>query len=483
MNHRTNATSRRRHTHSCALILAATRNRFRSRIARLRATAAALLCGVSLLVTLGAPAAFASSTTTYTYDALGRLRSVTQSGSQTGAQTYDYDAAGNRTQTTSRSESIPPSTPAGLSATPVSQTQINLSWSASTDTGGSGVVGYRIYRGGSQIGTSATTSYADASLTAGTMYSYRVAAYDSAGNISAQSGAVSATTLDTTPPSVPAGLTGSAASPTQINLSWAASTDNVGVAGYRIYRGGAQIGTSANTAYTDSTVVGSTTYGYTVAAYDAANNVSAQSAARNVATPDVTPPSTPSSLSAVAAGVTRINLSWGGSSDTGGSGLAGYRVYRNGALIASTAATSYTDTGLAGSTAYSYTVGAYDNAGNISGQSNTASATTFPPVVATLSTGTWRWLKRGTRPTQIDPSVVCTGSGGSGFGYSYSWQWVSGDTQTTAVSPASSSTRWSRDIPYQNATYSSVWRCLVTDSGGDTGQNTVSVTFTMNTLQ
>jgi len=426
----------------------------------------------------------ASSTTTYTYDELGRLRAVTSSGSQTGAQTYDYDAAGNRTQTTSKSESVAPSVPTGLGATAVSQTQINLSWTASTDPGGSGVVGYRVYRGGSQIGTSTTTSYSDASLAAGTTYSYRVAAYDAAGNVSAQSSPASATTLDTTAPSVPTNLNGSASSATQINLTWTASTDNVGVTGYRVYRGGTQIGTSATITYSDTTVVGSTTYSYTVAAYDAAGNVSAQSIAKSVSTPDVTAPSTPSGLSATAASPSRINLSWSASTDTGGSGLAGYRVYRSGSLIASTTITSYSSTGLSASTAYSYTVAAYDNAGNTSGQSNTASATTWPAVVASLSATTWRWVKRGTNPPNIDAAVVCTGSGGSGSGYTYAWQWVSGDAQTTAVSPTSSSTRWSRTVPTDiNATYSSIWRCLVTDSGGNTGQNTVSVSFTMNTLQ
>ncbi|HKU15736.1 MAG TPA: fibronectin type III domain-containing protein [Steroidobacteraceae bacterium] len=445
-----------------------------------RTTALAVCSIVLAFVALGFSLVARADTTTYTYDALGRLTRVTSS---TGAvDTYSYDAAGNRTQTTS-SESIPPSVPTGLSATAVSPTQINLSWSASTDTGGSGVAGYRIYRGGSQIGTSATTSYSDPSLTNGTTYSYRVAAFDVAGNVSAQSSPASATTPDTTAPSVPAGLTGSASAATQINLSWTASTDNVGVAGYRVYRGGSQIGTSGSTAYSDLTVVGSTTYSYTVAAYDAAGNVSAQSAAKNVATPDVTAPSTPTSLSATAAGPSRINLSWSGSSDTGGSGLAGYRVYRAGSLVASTTATSYSNTGLAGSTTYSYTVAAYDNAGNTSGQSNTASATTWSAVTASLSTGTWRWLRRGANPTQIDPPVVCTGSGGSGSGYTYAWQWVSGDTQTTAVSPSSSSTRWSRTVPNENATYSSIWRCLVTDSAGNTGQNTVSVTFIRTTLQ
>jgi chitodextrinase len=450
----------------------------------MRARALVLRSIILVFVSLTCSPFAQAETTTYTYDALGRLIQV--NGSANGsAATYTYDAAGNRTQTTSKSESIAPSVPTGLGATPISQTQINLSWSASTDnTGGSGLAGYRIYRGGTQVGTSATTAYSDSGLTAGTTYLYRVAAYDVAGNVSAQSSQVSAKTLDTTPPSVPTALTGSAASATLINLSWVASTDNVGVTGYRIYRGGSQIGTSATTTYADSTVVGSTTYSYTVAAYDAVPNVSAQSTAKNVSTPDITAPSTPTGLAATAASPSRINLSWNASTDTGGSGLAGYRVYRAGSLIASPATTSYSDTNLTASTAYSYTVRAYDNATNTSGQSNTASATTWPAVTASLSTTTWRWKKNGTNSPTIDPAVVCTGAGGSGSGYTYAWQWVSGDTQTSAISPTSSSTKWTRTVPNQNATYTSTWRCQVTDSGGNTGQSTtVTVTFTMNTTQ
>ncbi|MBI5555734.1 MAG: fibronectin type III domain-containing protein, partial [Elusimicrobia bacterium] len=83
---------------------------------------------------------------------------------------------------------------------------------------------------------------------------------------------------DTTPPTVPANLTATAISSTQINLSWTASTDNVGVAGYKVYRGGIQIATvTSGTTYSDTGLSPSTTYSYTVSAYDAAGNVSEQS--------------------------------------------------------------------------------------------------------------------------------------------------------------------------------------------------------------
>src|SRR5688572_2504428 len=115
----------------------------RSMRARTRAVQLIVLVFVALSCSLLARAA----NTTYTYDALGRLTTVTNNANGTIA-TYAYDAAGNRTQTTSKAGSIPPSVPSGLSATAVSGTQINLSWSASTDTGGSGLAGYSIYRAG-----------------------------------------------------------------------------------------------------------------------------------------------------------------------------------------------------------------------------------------------------------------------------------------------------------------------------------------------
>src|SRR5207302_8185160 len=71
-----------------------------------------------------------------------------------------------------------------------------------------------------------------------------------------------------------------------------ASSDNVGVSGYRVYRGGTQIGTPGTTSFTDTSVSASTTYSYTVAAYDAAGNVSAQSSPASATTP--APPTQPS---------------------------------------------------------------------------------------------------------------------------------------------------------------------------------------------
>lgn len=86
-----------------------------------------------------------------------------------------------------------PSIPTNLAATPVSTSQINLAWTASADN--TAVAGYKIYRGGIQIGTSTIPAFNNTGLTASTTYSYSVAAYDAAGNTSALTAPVSATTL------------------------------------------------------------------------------------------------------------------------------------------------------------------------------------------------------------------------------------------------------------------------------------------------
>jgi len=185
---------------------------------------------------------------------------------------------------TSSLDATPPSVPANLSATAVSPYQINLSWSASTDN--VGVAGYRVFRNGLLAATTTPASYTDTNLAAATTYSYTVEAFDSAGNVSAQSTAATATTspVDTVPPSVPTNLSGSSPLPTQVNLSWTASTDNVGVAGYRIFRNSVQVGTTIATSYIETGLAASTTYTYVVTAFDAAGNVSAPSSPFTITT-------------------------------------------------------------------------------------------------------------------------------------------------------------------------------------------------------
>ena len=96
-------------------------------------------------------------------------------------------------------------------------------------------------------------------------------------------------TSDTTPPSTPTNLQTTTISPNQINLSWSASTDNTVVTGYNIYRNGSILTTTTNTTYQNIGLSPSTTYSYTVSAYDQANNTSAQSLQSSATTQATTP--------------------------------------------------------------------------------------------------------------------------------------------------------------------------------------------------
>ncbi|MFE9426561.1 cellulose binding domain-containing protein [Kitasatospora sp. NPDC006697] len=89
---------------------------------------------------------------------------------------------------------------------------------------------------------------------------------------------------DTTPPSTPTGLAVTGTTSSGASLSWAPSTDNVGVTGYTVYRGGTQVGSTTGTSFTDSGLSPSTTYSYTVTAHDAAGNTSPASAAVSATT-------------------------------------------------------------------------------------------------------------------------------------------------------------------------------------------------------
>jgi chitodextrinase len=178
----------------------------------------------------------------------------------------------------STTDTTPPSTPRNLPATAISSSRIDLSWNASTDN--VAVAGYRVFRNNQQIATTTSATFSDTTAIPGTPYTYAVSAFDAAGNVSAQSSPVLAQTStqpDITPPSVPANLQSSNATSTSLTVAWSASTDNVAVAGYQIFRNGTQVATTTATSYNDSGLTPSTTYAYTVAAFDSSGNVSAQS--------------------------------------------------------------------------------------------------------------------------------------------------------------------------------------------------------------
>ena len=313
--------------------------------------------------------------------------------------TYSYRVRANNTGGTSGySNTVPattpvaaPAAPTSLTASTVSASQINLSWTDNSNNED----GFQIERcqGAScsnfvQIATvlANVTTYQNTELTAATSYSYRVRA-NNAGGSSAYSNPATAVTA-ITPPAAPTGLTATAVSSSQINLGW---TDNAtNEAGFEIERctgdtcvNFVQIATVGPnvTAYSNTTgLSASTAYAYRVRA----TNTGGASAYSNTATATtlVPPPAAPTALTATGVSTSQINLAW----TDNATNEDGYYVERcTGAACVNFAqiqivgpnATSYQDTGLTAGTTYRYQVRAY-NTGGVSGYSNIANGTTIP---------------------------------------------------------------------------------------------------------
>ncbi|MBC7954752.1 MAG: PQQ-dependent sugar dehydrogenase [Cytophagales bacterium] len=187
-------------------------------------------------------------------------------------------SSGNDTQS--------PSVPSNLRLDNLACRSATLSWSASTDN--VGVAFYDIYHDGQAITTvGGGTLSTQITLTPGVRWGIYVNGRDAAGNVSQASTSYNVTvpqcTSDTEQPSTPSGLTGSV-SGTSATLRWNTSTDNVGVAGYEIYRNDSRIGSTSGTTYTDSGLSANTAYRYQVAARDAQNNISGRSTSLRLTT-------------------------------------------------------------------------------------------------------------------------------------------------------------------------------------------------------
>jgi hypothetical protein len=209
-----------------------------------------------------------------------------------------------------------PTAPGNLAATAASSTQVNLSWTASTETGGT-VANYLIERcqgtgcsNFAQVAITTATSFGDAGLTASTSYSYRVRAQDSANTLGPYSAVATTTTLPALAPTAPGGLTATAVSSMQINLSWTAATETGGtVASYSVERcqnagctNFVTVGTSTTTALSDTGLASSTTFSYRVRAQDTSNNFGPYSntATATTQTSGTPTPSVPGNLTAIA---------------------------------------------------------------------------------------------------------------------------------------------------------------------------------------
>jgi chitodextrinase len=241
-------------------------------------------------------------------------------------------------------EGIAPSAPASVDATAADDaSSVALTWGAATDNVAVG--SYRVARNGTTLATvdSTVSAWSDTSVAGATTYGYTVTALDTSGNagpavadsVTTPAGASPAptptpdpsATPDTQDPSQPDPVTGSATASTVL-LTWGASSDDVGVAGYVITRNGATITTAAGTAWKDTARAPRTTFTYTIAAVDGAGHRSPAASVTVTTAADTTPPSRPGHFRVVRRTGSHVTFAWTRSTDN--VGVIRYYIYRVG---------------------------------------------------------------------------------------------------------------------------------------------------------
>jgi len=326
-------------------------------------------------------AAPAAGVTTYTDNGLNaattyyyRVRAANAAGDSPNSNTANATTAATA-----------PGAPSDLAASVVSASQINLAWADNSNN----ETGFEVDRAASASGpwtmvatrAAGTTSFSDIGLNAATTYYYRVRATNGSGD-SPNSNTANATTQQT-PPTAPNSLTASAASASQINLSWTDNSNNE--TGFEIDRATSATGpwsqiastAAGTTVFSDNGLAAASTYYYRARATNVAGD-SPHSNSANATTAQAVP-TTPGSLSASAVSPSQIYLSW---TDTSNS-ETGFEIDRATSAagpwsqIATISAnvTLFADNGLNASSTYYYRVRAANAAGD-SPHSNTASATT-----------------------------------------------------------------------------------------------------------
>lgn len=291
---------------------------------------------------------------------------------------------------------------------------------------------------------------------------------------------------DTTPPSVPTGLTAGTTTTTSASVSWTASTDDRGVTGYTVLVDGTAVGTTATTSFTVTGLDAGTSYAVTVRARDAAGNVSAASAPLTVTTDedggpggDDQAPSAPTGLRVSGVTTSTVALAWNASTDD--TGVTGYRVFRDGAQVAQVTTTSFTDTGLAAGTAHVYAVRAVDAAGNVSATSGTVTGTTAPgggtPGACTVAYTASSWN------TGFTGSLRITNDSAAALqGWTLTFAFANGQTITQGWSAqyAQSGSTVTVTPAAWNTTLGAGASVEVGFNGSHTGTNTEPTSFTLN---
>src|SRR3989339_582837 len=271
-----------------------------------------------------------------------------------------YDDAGNKADSTISVTTGGPTPPKTLKLVAKTGNSITLSWIKGE--GEDIPFGYIIYRDGINIANTSELTFIDIGLLTSKTYIYSVVAYDNFGNYSTKSNSIIATTKDDVPPIISENFVVTSKTKTSVTLEWTASTDNIGVELYYIYRDNVLINSTKNLEYTDNNLISGTSYIYKIRAFDGTNYSDFKTV--TALTDGLTIPIKVAILSRTE---TSIKLKW--TKVLGNVDIAGYEIYRNGVLIGTSETESYTDQGLTKGTAYSYTIKSYDTSLNKSNPS------------------------------------------------------------------------------------------------------------------
>lgn len=285
------------------------------------------------------------------------------------------------------SDLIAPNVPTNLTAIPVSNNQINLSWTAPINSTLDQVNGYKIEISSHCSGsfgvlvantTTTSTAYSNTGLVEGICYAYKVSAINSVG-IGNPSNIVYATTW--TVPNSPTSLTTNAISSSQINLSWIAPTNTGGtpITGYMIQKRDSCAGSfstlvantsNTSTTYSNMGLVNGTCYQYRVFAHNAVGTSMESNNATGTTlqnpTPTISLPSAPIGVGVVTKSNTALKVTWSTPSNTGGASITGYQIQRNGTTIVNNTGntqTSFTNSELLPAHQQTYRVAAWNSAG------------------------------------------------------------------------------------------------------------------------
>ena len=360
-----------------------------------------------------------------------------------------------------------PGAPTGLSATASGWSAVDLTWSAPASNGGASITGYTLQRKSgsgsyadvsSGIGAGAT-SYSDTGLAANTAYTYRIRAMNSFGG-----GGWSNEESETTGNAVPSAVSDLTATKdatngsSEIDLAWTApASGGSAITGYTLQRKAGSgdyanvsttIGASATT-YSDTGLSPGTTYTYQIRATNSEGDASWSNEPSE--TTDAIAPAKITDLTATKDSTnsgTEIDLAWTAPS-TGGAAISGYTLqrkagsgsYANVSTSIAAGATSYSDTGLTGGTAYTYQIRAVNSVGNAV-WSNEASATTdnVPDAVSDLTA-----TKDATNgKTEIDLAWTAPAANGAAISsYTLQRKAGSGDWENVSTSIGASDTSYS----------------------------------------